>query len=68
MVVAYLTIIGTALLIPNTIATMLGDAVFNIGPEDMVWYAPLMFFGTVGGVVVSWWWVKKVGLLPKRPD
>jgi magnesium transporter len=68
MVVAYLTIIGTALLIPNTIATMLGDAVFSIGPKDMVWYAPLMFFGTTGGVVLSWWWVKKIGLLPKRPD
>jgi magnesium transporter len=68
MVVAYLTIIGTALLIPNTIATMLGDAVFEIGPQDMVWYAPLMFFGTAAGVVLSWWWVKKIGLLPKRPD
>jgi magnesium transporter len=68
MVVAYLTIIGTALLVPNTIATMLGDAVFEIGPHDMVWYAPLMFFGTTGAVVLSWWWVKKVGLLPKRPD
>ena len=68
MVVAYLTIIGTALLVPNTIATMLGDAVFNVGPKDMVWYAPVMFFGTVGAAVLSWWWVKKIGLLPKRPD
>lgn len=68
MVVAYLTIIGTALLVPNTIATMLGDAVFNIGPPDMIWYAPLMFFGTIGAAVLSWWWVKKIGLLPKRPD
>jgi magnesium transporter len=68
MVVAYLTIIGTALLIPNTIATMLGDAVFNVGPQDMVWYAPLMIGGTLAGIVGSWWWVKKVGLLPKRPD
>jgi magnesium transporter len=68
MVVAYLTIIGTALLIPNTIATMLSDPVFEIGPQDMIWYAPLMFFGTTGGVILSWWWVKKIGLLPKRPD
>ncbi len=68
MVVAYLTIIGTALLVPNTIATMLGDAVFNVTPKDIVWYAPVMFFGTAGAVVLSWWWVRKIGLLPKRPD
>ncbi len=68
MVVAYLTIIGTALLVPNTIATMLGDAVFEIGPEDMIWYAPLMFFGTLFACVGSWLWVKKMGLLPKKAD
>jgi magnesium transporter len=68
MVVAYLTIIGTALLVPNTIATMLGDAVFEIGPQDMVWYAPLMFFGTVGACLISWWWVKRMGLLPKKAE
>jgi magnesium transporter len=68
MVVAYLTIIGTALLVPNTIATMLGDAVFEIGPKDMIWYAPLMFFGTLFACIGSWLWVKKMGLLPKKAD
>jgi magnesium transporter len=68
MVVAYLTIIGTALLVPNTIATMLGDPVFEVGPQDMVWYAPLMFFGTLLACVGSWWWVKKMGLLPKKAE
>ena len=68
MVVAYLTIIGTALLVPNTIATMLGNGVFEIGPEDIVWYAPLMVFGTLAAVTLSWWWVKRMGLLPRKPD
>jgi magnesium transporter len=68
MVVAYLTIIGTALLVPNTIATMLGDAVFDISPKDMVWYAPLMFFATAFACLGSWLWVKKMGLLPNKPD
>jgi magnesium transporter len=68
MVVAYLTIIGTALLVPNTIATMLGDAVFEIGPKDMVWYAPLMIGGTILACLGSWWWVKKMGLLPNKAD
>jgi magnesium transporter len=68
MVVAYLTIIGTALLVPNTIATMLGNPVFDIGPGDLIWYAPLMFFGTLGACLLSWWWVKKMGLLPRKVD
>jgi magnesium transporter len=68
MVVAYLTIIGTALLVPNTIATALGDAVFNIGPQDMWWYAILMIGGTVVATLGAWLWVKKIGWMPTKPD
>jgi magnesium transporter len=68
MVVAYLTIIGTALLVPNTIATALGDAVFNIGPEDMWWYAILMIGGTLVATLGAWLWVKKIGWMPTKPD
>jgi magnesium transporter len=68
MVVAYLTIAGTAILVPNTIATMLGDGVFNIGPQDMWWYAPLMIGATLLATIGSWLWVKKSGWIPKKPD
>ena len=36
MVVAYLTIIGTAFLVPNTIATIMSNAAFEMGPERQV--------------------------------
>jgi magnesium transporter len=68
MVVAYLTIIGTALLVPNTIATALGNSVFDVGPQDLWWYAILMIGGTVVATIGAWAWVKKMGLLPSRPD
>jgi magnesium transporter len=68
MVVAYLTIAGTALLVPNTIATMLGDAVFDIGPEDMWWYTILMIGGTLSATIGAWLWVKKIGWMPTKPD
>jgi magnesium transporter len=68
MVVTYLTIIGTALLVPNTIATALGNSVFDIGPQDMWWYLTLMTSATIVATFLAWWWVKKIGLLPKRPD
>ncbi len=68
MVVAYLTIIGTAILVPNTLATMLGNAVFDLDSRDMIWYVPVMVFGTFAGGGLAWLWVKRMGFLPKRPD
>jgi magnesium transporter len=68
MVVAYLTIAGTAILVPNTIATMLGNAVFDIGPEDMWWYIILMIGATLISTFSAWWWVKKAGWIPSKPD
>ncbi len=68
LLMTYLTIIGTAVLIPNTIATMLGDPVFDIGPKDLVWYWPLMIGATALGTFLSYWWVKRTGWIPKKMD
>jgi len=68
MVVTYLTIIGTALLVPNTLATVLGNSAFNMGPEDIWWYIILLVVSTIVATIVSFWWVKKFGWIPKRAD
>jgi magnesium transporter len=65
--VAFLTIIGTALLIPNTIGTMLGNSVWVFGPESMGLYASLMIGMTVLGSLLMWYWVKKNKLLEELP-
>jgi len=65
MLAAYLTIVGTALLIPNTIATMLGNNVWVYGPEDLGLYIALILGATIIGSVVMWWWIKRQDLLPK---
>jgi magnesium transporter len=65
MLAAYLTIVGTALLIPNTIATMLGNNVWVYGPGDLGVYIGLILGATVIGSVVMWWWIKRQDLLPK---
>jgi magnesium transporter len=62
---AYLAIIGTAVLIPNTIATVLGNSVWVYGPEDLWWYLLLMVSATGGGCISMWYWIHKRGLLPK---
>jgi magnesium transporter len=61
--VAYLTLIGTVLLIPNTIATMLGNSVWVFGPESMGVYVTLFIGATVVGTIVMWFWMKRSGLL-----
>ena len=68
LLVAYLTIIGTAILVPNTIATVLSNSMFNFQPSDEGWYLGLIVSSTVIATFFSWWIVDKMGLLPKRPD
>lgn len=65
--VAYLTIIGTALLIPNTIGTILGNSVWVYGPENLGLYLLLMFGATLFGSLLMWYWVKKNRLLEEMP-
>jgi magnesium transporter len=68
LMVAYLTIIGTALLVPNTIATVAGNQMFPFKEKDITMYIALLVGSTIIATLVAWWAVKKLGLLPKRPD
>ncbi|MDD5190186.1 MAG: CorA family divalent cation transporter [Dehalococcoidales bacterium] len=68
LLMTYLTIIGTAVLVPNTLATMLGNGVFEIGPHDMWWYIILMVGSTALATFGVYLWVKKQGWLPKKMD
>jgi magnesium transporter len=63
---AYLAIVGTAVLIPNTIATILGNSVWTYGPEGLWWYLLLMVGATGSGCFLMWLWINKKGLLPKE--
>ncbi|MCL5877154.1 MAG: CorA family divalent cation transporter [Candidatus Bathyarchaeota archaeon] len=67
-IVAYLTIIGTAILIPNTIATMLGNSVWVLGPDFLPAYLALMFGATALGSILMWVWIKKSGLLNREHE
>jgi magnesium transporter len=65
---AYLTIVGTALLIPNTIATMLGNSVWVYGPENLPFYLLIMIGATLAGSIFMWYWIKKKGFLPEDKE
>jgi magnesium transporter len=66
MLVAYLTVIGTAVLVPNTIATAMSSPAFNLTPQDEGWYLALLVGSTIISTIVAYWWVKTKGLLPDQ--
>jgi magnesium transporter len=68
LVMTYLTIVGTAVLVPNTLATVLSDGVFTITPSDLWWYLILMIGATVIATGGVWYWLSRMGWLPKKRD
>jgi magnesium transporter len=69
MMVGVLTIIGTALLVPNTLATIFSQTnIFVFSPSDTWWYIALLAGSTLFATSGSWWWVRRIGFLPKNPD
>ncbi len=67
LVTAYLTVLGTALLVPNTIATIAGSGVImGVTMGEQTWYIPLLIISTIVATAVSLLWV--VHVWRKRED
>ncbi|HVN66125.1 MAG TPA: CorA family divalent cation transporter, partial [Methanomicrobiales archaeon] len=66
MLVAYLTIIGTALLVPNTIATVASNSMFNFTEEDVPLYLGTIIVSTIIATIAAYWAVKRMGWLPSE--
>ena len=64
LAVAWLTILGTALLVPNTIATFIGS-VQGLSFNIMLWYTVVTVLATINATVLAWWWVQKKVIMPK---
>jgi len=68
LTVAYLTIVGTAVLVPNTLATILSGTMWQLSADFQGPYIILLVVSTVLATALAWWTVKRMGWLPKRPD
>ncbi len=68
LVVGWLTLLGTAVLVPNTLATIFSNSAFEMGPEDKWWFSILLILSTLISTLMAYWWVKKKGLLPSKVD
>lgn len=68
LTMTWLTILGTAVLVPNTIATVFGF-VFNLGDWRWVfWTLSVLAFATVASTLLAYWWVNRKVQLPRSPD
>ncbi len=67
LMVAYLTIIGTAVLVPNTIATVLSNPAYGLDTADATWFTLLIIISTVISTYIAYVWVKKKNWLPSGP-
>lgn len=68
MLVAYLTIIGTALLVPNTIATVFSNPMFTFTEEHVPLYLGTIVLSTILATLGAYWAVKRMGWLPPRVE
>ncbi len=66
-VLTWLTILGTAILVPNTLATIFGNP-FTLGKGDVTWYVTLLIVATLVSTWLAYFWVKKKGLIPARVE
>lgn len=68
LIMTYLTVLGTAVLVPNTLATIFGNSAFDMQSNDIGWYVTMLIGSTVLSTGLAYWWVKRSGLLPKKMD
>lgn len=68
MIITYLTLVGTAILVPNTLATILANTAFDMTPDDMGWYVALLVGSTVVSTGAVYWWMKRSNLFQRRVD
>ncbi len=64
LAVAWLTILGTALLVPNTIATFFGS-IQGLDSPNLIWYTAVTMIATINATMLAFWWVQKKVIMPK---
>ena len=67
LTMTWLTILGTAVLVPNTLATVFGSIV-GLDGGTLVWYLLILLIATFESTYLAYWWVKKKVRLPRGPE
>lgn len=67
-IVTWLTVLGTAVLVPNTLATVLSAAPPSLRIENPALYASVMVGSTLLATLGAYYWTRQAARLPKRMD
>lgn len=67
-VMVWLTILGTAVLVPNTLATVMSNSAYAMGPDDMWWYTAIIIISTIVSTWLAYFIVKKWGMFPPKVE
>jgi len=67
LTMTWLTILGTAVLVPNTLATIFGSMV-GLDSDVLMWYIVVLVLSTVNATYLAYWWVKRWVKLPTSPS
>jgi magnesium transporter len=65
LTMTWLTILGTAVLVPNTIATVIGSMV-GLDEDMLIWYSAILVLSTLNATYLAYWWVRRWVKLPGR--
>ncbi|MEM2891909.1 MAG: CorA family divalent cation transporter [Thermoplasmata archaeon] len=66
LTMTWLTILGTAVLVPNTLATIFGSMV-GLNLQWFIWYTAVLIISTAFATYLAYWWVKRWVQLPRSP-
>lgn len=67
LTMTWLTILGTAVLVPNTLATIFGSLI-GLDTQTLTWYLVILIVTTIEATYLAYWWVKKKVNLPRGPE
>jgi len=67
LTMTWLTVLGTAVLVPNTLATVFGSVV-GLDRNMMGWYVAVLVLSTVNATYLAYWWVRRWAKLPITAD
>lgn len=63
----WMAVLGTALLVPNTLATIFGYAL-GLDPTLMIWSVLVIIMATITMTATVYWWTKSWSVVPHSPD
>lgn len=67
LTMTWLTILGTAVLVPNTLATIAGSFA-GMSVDNLWFYIFLLVWSTAISTVMAYWWVRRKVQLPSSPQ